>query len=323
MSYSLTTEDRLYILANRPRLKIKELSSILKVPQGTVKSVIRRAKEAKLPGKWKTVDHAAIISTYINEGLSKKETGKKYGLSEAGVTCILRFNHIPIRDMVDSHRHYDVNAEAFKTIDTPEKAYWLGFLYADGYVHTSRGEVKLQLAAKDHGHLVKYRQFLQSDIPIKPDVQANKAGNPAFKLTVYNRKFTKHLIAKGCTQAKSFTITFPPWLDSKFFGAFILGLLDGDGSVGVYKSKRSCCVQLLGTQAVIQAIHDILLQKGVLLSAKRIHKDKRCPKIHTVKLHAIDEIYNLYNFLYFNSPVWLDRKKAKFEEFFKLRNRNP
>lgn len=41
----------------------------------------------------------------------------------------------------------------FENIDTEEKAYWLGFLYADGYVNANEDKIELCLAEKDFHHL--------------------------------------------------------------------------------------------------------------------------------------------------------------------------
>lgn len=41
----------------------------------------------------------------------------------------------------------------FKKIDTEEKAYWLGFLYADGCVGSKEAKIELGLAEKDFNHL--------------------------------------------------------------------------------------------------------------------------------------------------------------------------
>ena len=56
------------------------------------------------------------------------------------------------------------NKMYFQNIDTPNKAYWLGFIYADGWVRliyfgskVIKGEVGLELKDTDVGHLEKLR----------------------------------------------------------------------------------------------------------------------------------------------------------------------
>lgn len=48
----------------------------------------------------------------------------------------------------------------FEIIDTEEKAYWLGFLYADGSVSSSEDKIELGLAEQDMHHIEKFRDFI-------------------------------------------------------------------------------------------------------------------------------------------------------------------
>ena len=48
----------------------------------------------------------------------------------------------------------------FEKIDTEEKAYWLGFLYADGSVGSKDDRIELGLAEKDFHHIEKFRDFI-------------------------------------------------------------------------------------------------------------------------------------------------------------------
>jgi hypothetical protein len=45
--------------------------------------------------------------------------------------------------MRHTKQKYKINEDFFQEIDTEEKAYWLGFLYADGYIHVRSHQVKL------------------------------------------------------------------------------------------------------------------------------------------------------------------------------------
>lgn len=59
-------------------------------------------------------------------------------------------------------RKYDYGycENLFKAIDTEEKAYWLGFLYADGNISKDKNVIELSLKESDIEHLKQYRKFL-------------------------------------------------------------------------------------------------------------------------------------------------------------------
>src|SRR5271166_7037406 len=62
-----------------------------------------------------------------------------------------------------------LNHSIFETIDSEEKAYWLGFLLADGSIQVRKNVqkiVKLALAIEDKEHLEKFKKFVNSKLAI-------------------------------------------------------------------------------------------------------------------------------------------------------------
>lgn len=72
-----------------------------------------------------------IIKLYTQNWMKADDIGCKYNVSGCLIIRILKDNSITIRRR--GGRKYRVNVNFFENIDTEEKAYWLGFLYADGY----------------------------------------------------------------------------------------------------------------------------------------------------------------------------------------------
>ena len=54
-----------------------------------------------------------------------------------------------------------MNENIFQQIDSNNKAYWLGFLAADGSVKGN--ELSIGLSSKDRGHLAKFLTFIGSN----------------------------------------------------------------------------------------------------------------------------------------------------------------
>ena len=66
-------------------------------------------------------------------------------------------------------RLYTLNENFFETIDTEDKAYWLGFIYADGYItksKTGQHNLGIKLSIKDLAHLQKFALDIKTNKPI-------------------------------------------------------------------------------------------------------------------------------------------------------------
>ena len=76
------------------------------------------------------------------------------------------------------NKKYTLNENTFKQIDTGEKAYWLGFILADGLIDNSVAhKLVINLQLSDIDHLYKFRDFLNADVPVKsyPHYKSSRA----------------------------------------------------------------------------------------------------------------------------------------------------
>lgn len=168
-----------------------------------------------------------IVDNYYKE--RTKDILEKLGISKPTLMRVIKKHDLIIK----SSKIYHFDEDYFENIDTEEKSYWLGFFYADGYVRDRKthSESRLKLGIKDLEHLEKFKKTLKADndIQIKEKLAI---------LALNTRKFTKHLIDKGCHQRKTFTIKFPYFLNEHLIRHFIRGYFDGDGCINHKKDKR-------------------------------------------------------------------------------------
>ena len=94
----------------------------------------------------------------------------------------------------------------FETIDTEEKAYWLGFLYADGSVGSNDDRIELGLAERDLHHIEKFRDFIGINNKISYR-EKTKSYRYAFK----SQNCKQDLINKGCVPRKSLILKYPTY----------------------------------------------------------------------------------------------------------------
>ena len=104
-----------------------------------------------------------IVEEYINTPNHLKNLTKlaeKFGLKQSrSVSKILKDAGVVI---YNTAQHTCIDETVFDVIDTEEKAYWLGFMYADGCIYSKEYRMELSLQGSDVEHLQKFSKFLKS-----------------------------------------------------------------------------------------------------------------------------------------------------------------
>ena len=196
-----------------------------------------------------------IKNNYLIE--STKSILQKLNISKP---CLLRYAR-KYNLKIKSSKLYNCDENFFEKIDTEEKAYWLGFLYADGYVRVRKGgsEVRLKLSIKDVDHVKKFNDAVKSNNEIKIK------GKFAIS-SVNQRKFVKHLVDKGCINKKSLIIKFPYFLEENLKKHFIRGYFDGDGSVSISFKKNDKYKRKMLNVNFVSGSFDMLKSIGEIIS---------------------------------------------------------
>lgn len=230
---------------------------------------------------------------------------------------ILTSNGVKLRTSSEAATKYEVVSDFFSTIDTEEKAYWLGFMYADGYV-TGTKIVGCKLSTKDEEHLIKLRNTLSPTKPLYYDETSQGFGNntKSVALILTNRNLFKDLVSKGCIQNKSKLLTFPNEniVPKELIHHFIRGYFDGDGSVtaGINpKGHMRILIGIVGTHHFLSEIRKALSLEDTKYLYKYKNKD-----IHELKVGGTNVVKAIYNFLYKDATVFLERKFIKFKEYY-------
>src|SRR5262245_32148891 len=178
----------------------------------------------------------AMIADYL-AGATLKEAASKFGLSLATCHHALIRQGISRRPLSTARRIYSLDETYFEAIDTEEKAYWLGFIAADGKV--SDGESRHQdtaitLARTDREHLVHLARCLKTNRPVTdidaPPLRPGKPVRPHSRLTITSAKVLTDLASHGIEPRKS--LTARPWSGPPaLVASYWRGAFDGDGSI--------------------------------------------------------------------------------------------
>lgn len=253
------------------------------------------------------IDCVNICNEYLL-GKGYKFLSEKYNVSTWSIGNILIKQNIKSRI-----RKYNCNEDYFEKIDSNEKAYWLGLLYADGYVrkrkqcngqHNQGGIIGISLKNGDEYLIEKFIKDLNSNYKLRKSI---KDSFLSYKLEINSSKMADDLINLGCIPNKSL-ILLPPKLENEFISHFIRGYFDGDGSIGKYKGRLK--FTLLGTKEVLTWILGYFNNNGVITKPKISKRNN----IYVIQINSTSDIEIIKNILYNSSEDnLLIRKKEKFK----------
>lgn len=228
-----------------------------------------------------------------------------------------------------------INSFIFDTIDTEEKAYWLGFLWGDGYVgdissvknSRSSMKIKIDMQNKDKNHLILLGEFLGENIKIGE-----------YKGTSYKEDSVMNYIsfndtALGSTLMDRYDIkphresikNLEKNLPQDFIKPFLRGLLDADGSISVYFIKGQqlkSSVQITSPEKLLLFIQDYLLKNRLVTSKTKLYqryKDQETP-VKEFRMSGNQQILKFLNWLYEDATIYLNRKKEKHLELLNIMN---
>jgi len=231
-----------------------------------------------------------IVCAYLAGGTCKS-VGLQFGLSAQTICNVLARTGTPAKSDFRIPIH---NEGAFDTT-TPESAYWIGFLLADGCIHYLRGrypKVVLELGIEDWAHVEKFRSFIQTDTRV-----ASSHLGAAARLEVTSERIVNALKFYGVTERKSLTASVHPELRSN--RDFWRGVIDGDGNLGYNKGNNCPHLGLAGTRDVIDAFRDFCGIEGTIGAHH---------KISTLVYYSYNAAM-LAKRLYDDASLFLDRKK--------------
>lgn len=195
---------------------------------------------------------------------------------------------------------YHVNIDKFKIIDSEEKAYWLGFLYADGCM-SENSRIGIMLKSSDINHLEKLKSFLEWDNEIK--VRQNGKYSRC-ELVFRCKPMFNDLLSLGCHPKKSKDLDFPTieQVPKQFLYHFIRGYCDGDGYLGKL-TKGSIDYPRLFFSGTYKFLDEMLNRTQWKRNSIRVRKDSLA-MLEWQGKYAKEIAHQLYD----NANIYLDRK---------------
>ena len=313
-----------------------QIAKILPIAEKTAREYVKKSgrqllnvrKHLRVLSTGEKIQEAALL---YNSGYSFSDLAKKYQCSINGIRDLLLKEKAVIsrgnKDLTgkDYNKRHSCNDLFFDKIDSEKKAYWLGYLFADGYNNQKENSVSFSQSEPQEEMVYRFKEDLEATQTISIDKQRTNiihgkeiTSKPAHRIKIISKQLSDDLAKHGCIQGKTFTIAFPN-IDDQFKSHFIRGYFDGDGSVTNVKNTTGTKAQfnIIGTLDLLLGIQEELVKKAGL-NAIKISPARKDSQVYQLVYGGIENVKKFHSYLYSDSEIYLPKKKNIFESVLKL-----
>ena len=309
---------------NKEGWSTKQIYEQMGITKSQAYKAIRRMGLKSNCNRTMTPDSIKIIKEKYLEGETIEEITDKYFKDKycsGEINMVLRKLGITRPNGTQAK----INHDYFENIDSEHKAYWLGFIYADGSITKKVYEkgsytyrLRMELMFEDKYILEQMALDLESDL--KPKEYYNDTshfeGYNKPKHTAYimfsSKKMGEDLVKLGVVPNKTLILKSLPSIPDNLMKHFIRGYFDGDGSVYLTKDN-TIKTAFYGTHDFINSIQDFLI-KELDLTKKKI-TDQKEANVSFVGM-AKQESEKIYHYMYDEATIFLNRKYEKYNKYF-------
>lgn len=264
----------------------------------------RQKRDSSNWAKFSEQDIEYIKENYLH--MTYSEIGKALGFTERQIRGKINNMHLPKNRKI--HNTY------FNDIDTPLKAYFIGFIFADGWICANDDprnyEFGMELQSQDRYILEKLNDELGGQNIIyhsdpKEVIICNKIAhkNHTDYIRVYSKPLVLGLKKNGIETNKSKKDIFPIVSESLFFD-FLRGYIDGDGCYYINKKVNTYMHITCASILPLNYIRDTLLKFNIKTTVYTENENKyrlMCTDYNSMKL--------LVNHLYYKDGLFCLKRK--------------
>lgn len=255
-----------------------------------------------------------IIDDYLS-GISSEHIALKMKINGSTVCRVLKKNGVVIRSATQNKRKYKIAEDYFEVIDAEDKAYFLGFLYADGNLSKRGNAIKIELQSRDRDILALFSTKIYGFEKISKDIRENET---YLYTAIYCQKMHQDLIKLGCLPNKTFIIKFPDFLSDELLRHFIRGYLDGDGCICLTDENRPR-IDFTSNKEFIKGLQNYLCLK-LNLQKNKLNQRHSNTETRSIQFSGFNQVNLILNYLYNNATVYMLRKYKSFQHFIQLQN---
>ena len=301
----------------------KQIANKFNVSTSTIRKYTNKY-ELKFKNRYLSEETKKNIINAAKEGMTHKEICAKYPISPNYISEFLNNNNI--RGTVRKKKYRNIDFDYFETIDTEHKAYWLGFLMADGCVSKTSprnkrpNRLQINISNKDVCLLEQFCKDINMDIEnIKVYTpKGTYSTNKMCKLYINSQKLCNDLNKYGIVPNKTGKEIVPTNIPEELLRHFVRGFFDGDGCTLMdRKHDKLHGIEFCSNESFLITLQEIFINKKILnkehlktIYREKRHNQKLCYLAYTRKYI----IENIFNYMYKDATIYLERKYNNFNK---------
>lgn len=252
-----------------------------------------------------------ICKEYIEDNCSINFLHQKYNCSSETIKNVLEKNNIKIK--IHRPKNGLLKDDFFEEINSEEKAYFLGFIFADGYIQGNCLGIEIHL--RDKHLLESFKKIINSQSSISYRKRKN---TEMVSIHVTSNKIIEDLSKYGIIENKTYLTKKLPLIKKELIPHFLRGLVDGDGwilnkgnkmalgftsySYNICKDFQEYCFSIIGSRNIK------ITTKGEKTTA------------YVCQFQSKADVKQLVTVLYKNNKICLTRKYAMAKGIFEDKN---
>ena len=309
MKPRFTKEEQQYILDNYNTKKYSEIAFDLNCTATQIASWLSRNHINKSNRSIFTEDQIAYMKQHYTD-MTYKEIANYLGFTERQIRG--KINNMGLSKIGTYNENYFESWNA-------ENAYWIGYIYADGYIRYNKAnreyELGMELQVSDKHILEDLSEKITGTKKLtykhfEGVIYHNKnvSITDSCVMRVHSKKIVEDLISKNIKPRKSFISDFPI-IPDEFFMDFLRGYIDGDGCLYV-NQKNHMTVHITSAHSEVLYYIQSMLWSHYSISTKVYKYDDMKYRIMCFRQSDCKKL--LEKIYYSNDIMCLKRKKDKY-----------
>lgn len=253
---------------------------------------------------------------------------KGYKIAASTIRGILKQNDIPIKPTKSYTKKYKCNEDVFSAYNK-FSCYWAGLLAADGCVYKRKdtGNLYIILGLIDKETVYNFKDFIEYTGVVSHKFVKSKFKNSdkvyeteTWELRCLNNKLCEDLEKKfNITKHKTYTYSPPEGVPKSLMKYFILGYLDGDGSISYFTTntgRKQFNITFTGTLETIHYIQHFLCKDNLKIIQRY---PERKVNNYTLYVSGNEQLYAILSDLYSDPEINQICMKRKFDKYMLLK----